>query len=184
MYNNSIKKSSDDSSKNCLYYKLKRVMFNPILFAFGAAIILNIILPAIFPHLNHTLAIYHTVLHGAGLAISSFFSIIAIMAYQRVGKLSVFLMAMGFVTLSLSEAFYFVDASELLLVSPSSSSAASIESSSTMLIIIEVSHIASYAMLVLFSIGIIGIRRGRGKIRVAGDDDQNNDQFLYKEEIK
>jgi hypothetical protein len=149
---------------------MKRVVLNPILFGLGVAILLNMILPLVFsPDLDHTLAIYHAFLHGAGLAISIFFSIIAILAYLRVSQrsLGVLLMATGFVTLSISEAFYFIDASELLLISPAAG--AHFENP---IPIVELSHIASYAMLILFSIGIMGIRRGKRR---------QNDQFLQEE---
>lgn len=112
-----------------------------------AAITISIILPLIFPHVAHTSLFYHVILHAVSVVIAVFLSVIAIIAYRRVGTTKVLLMSLGFVMLFVLEAFYFVEVIEIL------------SRFEAPVLNMELPHIIMFIVLMLFGVGVL--RGGR-----------------------
>lgn len=115
----------------------------PAILAIVAAITLVIILPPVLPHIDRTSIVYLVILHAVSVIIAIFLSVIAVIAYRRVGGTKVLLMSSGFVMLGIFEVFYFVDATEIV-------SALEIP-----LLNIELPHLILFAVLVLFGVGVL-----------------------------
>lgn len=110
------------------------------------AITLSIILPLIFPHIAHTSLFYHVILHAASIVIAVFLSVIAVIAYRRVGGTKVLLMSLGFVMLCVFEIFYFIEVTEI------------VSTFEVPVLNMELPHIIMFIVLMLFA---VGISRGR-----------------------
>ncbi len=114
------------------------------IFAIVASIIIAImIIPIVFPHVNHPEMIYHIFVHIVSIIISTFVMVISFIAYIKSRNKKIFFMTLAFSVLVGVEYLYLLNATDNIvpLVIPKFN--------------IEVSHIFLLIMVTFFGISII-----------------------------
>src|ERR671915_2059010 len=120
----------------------------PVLLGLITALVVGIVAPLVIPHVAHPSMIYHILLHMAGLTIAIFLSIVSVLAYSRGKTTRMLLMAVGFMSLSLVEFFYLLQAGGVVIaqvVIPA--------------VNIELSHIILLIMVSLFGLGVLKVNK-------------------------
>ena len=120
----------------------------PVLLGLITALVVGVVAPLIIPHVAHPSMIYHILLHMAGLTIAIFLSIVSVLAYSRSSTTRMLLMAVGFMSLSLVEFFYLLQAGGVVIaqvVIPA--------------VNIELSHIILLIMVSLFGLGVLKVNK-------------------------
>jgi hypothetical protein len=120
----------------------------PVLLGLITALVVGVVAPLVIPHVAHPSMIYHILLHMAGLTIAIFLSIVSVLAYSRSSTTRMLLMAVGFMSLSLVEFFYLLQAGGIVIaqvVIPA--------------VNIELSHIMLLIMVSLFGLGVLKVNK-------------------------
>jgi hypothetical protein len=120
----------------------------PVLLGLVTALVVGIVAPLVIPHITHPSMIYHILLHMAGLTIAIFLSIVSVLAYSRNRTTRMLLMAVGFVSLTLVEFFYLLQAGGIAIgqvIIPA--------------VNIELSHIILLIMVSLFGLGVLKVNK-------------------------
>jgi hypothetical protein len=120
----------------------------PILLALVTALVVGVVAPFAIPHATHPSMIYHILLHIAGLTIALFLSIVSFLAYSRNTTARMLLMAIGFMTLTLVEFFYLLQAGGIAVgqfIIPA--------------VDIELSHMVLLIMVSLFGLGVLKVNK-------------------------
>src|ERR671924_1039986 len=120
----------------------------PILLALITALVVGVVAPFVIPHATHPSMIYHILLHIAGLTIALFLSIVSFLAYSRNTTARMLLMAIGFMTLTLVEFFYLLQAGGIVVgqfIIPA--------------VNIELSHMVLLIMVTLFGLGVLKVNK-------------------------
>ena len=120
----------------------------PVLLGLITALVVGVVAPLIIPHVAHPSMIYHILLHMAGLTIAIFLSIVSVLAYSRSSTTRMLLMAVGFMSLSLVEFFYLLQAGGIAtgqVIIPA--------------VNIELSHIILLIMVSLFGLGVLKVNK-------------------------
>jgi hypothetical protein len=120
----------------------------PVLLGLVTALVIGVVAPLVIPHVTHPSMIYHILLHMAGLTIAIFLSIVSVLAYSRSSTTRMLLMAVGFMSLSLVEFFYLLQAGGIPIgqvIIPA--------------VNIELSHIMLLIMVSLFGLGVLRVNR-------------------------
>jgi hypothetical protein len=120
----------------------------PVLLGLVTALVIGVVAPLVIPHVTHPSMIYHILLHMAGLTIAIFLSIVSVLAYSRSSTTRMLLMAVGFMSLSLVEFFYLLQAGGIAIgqvIIPA--------------VNIELSHIMLLIMVSLFGLGVLRVNR-------------------------
>jgi hypothetical protein len=120
----------------------------PVLLGLITALVVGVVAPLIIPHVAHPSMIYHILLHMAGLTIAIFLSIVSVLAYSRSSTTRMLLMAVGFMSLSLVEFFYLLQAGGIAtgqVIIPA--------------VNIELSHIMLLIMVSLFGLGVLKVNK-------------------------
>ena len=120
----------------------------PILLALVTALVVGVVAPFVIPHATHPSMIYHILLHIAGLTIALFLSIVSFLAYSRNTTARMLLMAIGFMTLTLVEFFYLLQAGGIVVgqfIIPA--------------VNIELSHMVLLIMVSLFGLGVLKVNK-------------------------
>ena len=112
------------------------------------ALVVGVVAPLVIPHATHPSMIYHILLHMAGLTIAIFLSIVSSLAYSRNTTARMLLMAVGFMSLTLVELFYLLQAGGIVVgqfIIPA--------------INIELSHMILLIMVSLFGLGVLKVNK-------------------------
>ena len=120
----------------------------PVLLGLITALVVGVVAPLVIPHVAHPSMIYHILLHMAGLTIAIFLSIVSVLAYSRSSTTRMLLMAVGFMSLSLVEFFYLLQAGGIAtgqVIIPA--------------VNIELSHIMLLIMVSLFGLGVLKVNK-------------------------
>jgi hypothetical protein len=104
-------------------------------------------IPVIIPHLEHPNMIYHIILHIVSLVVAVFLSTISAVAYRRSGGPRLLFMFFGFLALTVVELIYLFSATN------------DIGEIAIPVVQIELSHIILLAMLTLFGVGVIKVKK-------------------------
>ena len=84
----------------------KSVLFGAIF----AVIVGSLAMPVIVPHIFHGYHVFHILMHVAGITLSSFLTVIAIVAYSRLKTRRMLLTMIAFTVFGVSESIVLVDA--------------------------------------------------------------------------
>ena len=114
----------------------------PILLGLITALVVGVVAPLVISHATHPSMIYHILLHMAGLTIAIFLSIVSLLAYSRNTTTRMLLMAVGFMSLTLVEFFYLLQAGRIV-----------VGQFTIPAINIELSHMILLIMVSLFGLG-------------------------------
>ncbi|HZB80876.1 MAG TPA: hypothetical protein VE264_06345 [Nitrososphaera sp.] len=120
----------------------------PVLLGLITIVVTGVASPFLLSHITHPSMIYHILLHMAGLTIAIFLSIVSVLAYSRGKTTRMLLMAVGFMSLSLVEFFYLLQAGGVVIaqvVIPA--------------VNIELSHIILLIMVSLFGLGVLKVNK-------------------------
>jgi hypothetical protein len=114
----------------------------PVLLGLLTALVVGVVAPLVISHATHPSMIYHILLHMAGLTIAIFLSIVSLLAYSRNTTTRMLLMAVGFMSLTLVEFFYLLQAGRIV-----------VGQFTIPAINIELSHMILLIMVSLFGLG-------------------------------
>jgi hypothetical protein len=114
----------------------------PVLLGLITALVVGVVAPLVISHATHPSMIYHILLHMAGLTIAIFLSIVSLLAYSRNTTTRMLLMAVGFMSLTLVEFFYLLQAGRIV-----------VGQFTIPAINIELSHMILLIMVSLFGLG-------------------------------
>ncbi len=114
----------------------------PVLLGLLTALVVGVVAPLVISHATHPSMIYHILLHMAGLTIAIFLSIVSLLAYSRNTTTRMLLMALGFMSLTLVEFFYLLQAGRIV-----------VGQFTIPAINIELSHMILLIMVSLFGLG-------------------------------
>ena len=128
--------------------RVQESVSRPILLALVTALVVGVVAPFVIPHAIHPSMIYHILLHIAGLTIALFLGIVSFLAYSRNTTARMLLMAIGFMTLTLVEFFYLLQAGGIVVgqfIIPA--------------VNIELSHMVLLIMVSLFGLGVLKVNK-------------------------
>jgi hypothetical protein len=120
----------------------------PVLLGLITIVVTGVALPFLLPHVTHPSMIYHILLHMVGLTIVIFLSTVSVLAYSRNKTTRMLLMAAAFVTLTVVELLYLLQAGGLSVgqfVIPIAN--------------IELSHMVLLIMVSLFGLGVLKVNK-------------------------
>jgi hypothetical protein len=120
----------------------------PVLLGIVTIVVAGVVAPFVVFHATHPSMIFHILLHIAGLTISIFLSIVSLLAYSRNTTTRMLLMALGFLSLSLVEVFYLLQAGGIYLGQFTIPMAN-----------IELSHMVLLIMVTLFGLGVLKVNK-------------------------
>ena len=118
-----------------------------LLIAISVIAVAVLSISVIFPHLNHPSMIYHIALHIVSLIVAVFLTAISTVAYMRSASSRILFMFLGFLSLTIVELIYLLNATE------------DIDEVSIPFVHIELPHIILLVMLTLFGIGILKVNK-------------------------
>jgi hypothetical protein len=130
------------------HFSVLDTISKPVLLGLITIIVAGVVAPFVLPHATHPSMIFHILLHMAGLTIAIFLSIVSFLAYSRNTTTRMFLMAVGFLALSLVELFYLLQAGGISVgqfIIPAAN--------------IELSHMTLLIMVSLFCLGVLKVNK-------------------------
>ena len=120
----------------------------PKLFIIISGLVIAVLsVPVILPHITHTYMIYHIFLHIVSLIIAIFLGVVSIIAYERNRSTRILFMALGFLSLVVTEVLFLFYAT------------INIEDIIIPVVDIELPHVILFAMLALFGVGVFKVTR-------------------------